>query len=278
MQTLDLDLLTVPAPPPGPADWNEDGVVLLPGFIDDELIAAYKNAWLDANHTPPATRAGDVPLDDPLREWKIACLRPGGWPDCTPYMRHPEILDLCAPLAPVLEQLVGDQMGMNLNLTSWVSTDRDWHQDSYLNEPDVGDWYAAVWIALGEVHPDSGPFQYVPGSHRWPQVTREKIRPHVDMSHYLWPKHSEVVLSPLFTDLIAEREANIVTHLPQKGDVLIWHGRLLHRGSTANVPGSYRPGFIAHFSGVNHRPQMPTAREHPTGGFYFPIRSSGPVS
>lgn len=257
--TLTLDDLTVAPPPPGPADWNDEGVVVIPRAISDVRIGDYEAAWLLANGA-----------------FGERGHRPGGWPDTCPYMRHPEILDLVAPLAGTLDELIGEPAGMHLNLTGWVSTERDWHQDSYLNEPEVGDHYAAVWIALGDVHPDSGPFQYVPGSHRWPQVTRELIGRHLDIDDPTWPKQSERILSPLFADAIAEVGVQPVTYLPERGDVLIWHGRLLHRGSLARRPGMHRPGFIAHFSGIHHRPRMPAAVEYRGGGWYFPI-AGGPV-
>jgi hypothetical protein len=267
--TLALDDLTVPPPEPGPGDWNDEGVVILHRAISDTRIDAYERAWM-------AEHAGNSFLMEHGREIE-GDVRVGGWPDCTPYMRHPEILDLVAPLAGILDELIGEPAGMHLNLTGWVSTERDWHQDSYLNEPEVGDHYAAVWIALGDIHPDAGPFQYVPGSHRWPQVTRQLIGAHVDLADPTWPKHSEAVLSPLFEQEIADRGAQPVTYLPERGDVLVWHGRLLHRGSKARVSGAYRPGFIAHFSGKTHRSQMPPAVEHPGGGWYFPIENSGRV-
>lgn len=276
MNTLCLDDLTVLAPAPGPADWNDEGVTVLPRLIDDERIKAYQDAWVAANGGGYGPGFDNTMFDVARQPGVIGVERPGGWPDTCPYMRHPEILDLVAPLAPHLEALIGEPVGMHLNLTGWVTTARDWHQDSYLNEPEVGDHYAAVWIALGDVHPDSGPFQYVPGSHRWPQVTRELIGRHLDVDDPTWPKQSETILSPLFTTEIDRRGAQPVTYLPEKGDVLIWHGRLLHRGSVANVPGAYRPGFIAHFSGIHHRPRMPQAVEYAGGGWYFPI-AGGPV-
>ena len=265
-----LIALTVPAPEPSSADWNDDGVELIRGLIDDHRIHAYKRLWERENRCEGFNiDHGGAPT--------IHAVSPGGWSDCTPYMRHPEILDLVAPIAPYLEKLIGEPAGMHLNLTGWVSTQRDWHQDSYLNEPEVGDFYAAVWVALGSIHPDSGPFQYVPGSHRWPQVTRELIGQHVDLEDPKWPKHSEDILSPLFERAIADSESAVVSHLSRAGDVLVWHGRLLHRGSKPLHDNAYRPGFIAHFSGINHRPAMPDAVEYPGGGWYFPIRESGPV-
>jgi Phytanoyl-CoA dioxygenase (PhyH) len=265
--------LTVPAPEPGPADWNDEGVVVLPGLIPDALIGPYEAAWWEANGSPeplptltPGRRIGGA--------WS-----PGGWAHCTPY-REVEALRalVChADLASAIEALLGEPAGVHLNLTGWVTTQRDWHQDTYLNPPHVGDFYAAAWIALGDIHPDSGPFQYVPGSHRWPTVTRDLIGAHVDLSDPRWPAHSEEVLSPLFDQEIAERGAEVVTYLPKRGDVLVWHGRLVHRGTRARVPGSYRPALIAHYSGVNHRSDMPAAVPEGEAGWLFPIEERVPV-
>lgn len=271
--------LSEPAPAPSPADWNPAGVDIHRGMFGHAELEPYRRVWKAENgysqmrYPNLQTGAGERPL------WLVEAERPGGWDDCTPYMRHEELRDiLCSPkLADALERLTGEPMAVHLNLTGWVSTERDWHQDTYLNPPAVGDFYAAVWIALGPTHPDSGPFQYVPGSHRWHTLTRERIGTVVDLSDPAWPKHSEDVLSPLVEAEIARRGTPVVTHLAETGDVLIWHGRLYHRGSRANVPGAYRPALIAHYSGVNHRPDMPPARQHLDGGFYFPLGGEQPV-
>lgn len=244
--------LTIDAPPEGEADWNDIGVVQISEFIPEDLISAYEQCWIENNKNSP-----------------------GGWGDCTPYRRHAELLDICTygPLAEVLENLIGEPAGVHLNLTGWVTTERDWHQDSYLNPPHVGDHYAAVWFALEDIHSNSGPFQYIAGSHRWRQVTREKILdalPPEERDHK-WPKYSERILTPLFEQEISDTNSPIVNHLPKRGDILIWHGRLLHRGSRANVPGMRRKALIAHYSGIHHRQDMPPAIQSPNGGWYFPI-------
>lgn len=269
--------VSVSPPAPGPADWNDDGVVILPGAIPVELMYKYETEWM-VNHGaswPPRN--------------------PGGWPNPTPYYQHSALRELMtyAPLVHTIEGLIGEPPGLHLCLTGWVSTRRDWHQDTYLNPPHVGDSYAAVWIALEDIHPDAGPFQYVPGSHRWPTVTQEKIFKYVDPADHRWPAHSEKILTPIFEREI-ERQyltklrplgnndyewerypAQIVTYLPKRGDVLIWHGRLVHRGSTPRNPRLPRRAVIAHYSGIHHRPDMPKPiRDVQTGGWYFPIDTS----
>jgi len=244
--------MTIPPPPEGPLDWNKEGVVILSKFIPDKIIENYERCWLKNNSE-----------------------RPNGWPDGTPYRRHPELMAIATykPLANQLENLLGEPAGVHLNLTGWVSTERNWHQDSYLNPSFVGDYYAAVWIALHDIHPDSGPFQYVPGSHRWPQVTNEKILEALspeERDEY-WPWHSERMLTPMFEDHIKQQGVEPVSHLPKRGDVLIWHGRLLHRGSAPKVPQMERRALILHYSGIRHRQDMPKARRSSSGGWYFPL-------
>jgi hypothetical protein len=264
--------VSVPAPPPSAADWNDDGVLILPGAIPDELMTLYEAEW-EENHG---------------HEWPPN--NPGGWPNPTPYFQHKMLRQLMThpPLVHAIGGLIGEPPGLHLCLTGWVSTRRDWHQDTYLNPPHVGDSYAAVWIALEDIHPDAGPFQYVPGSHRWPVVTQEKIFNYVDPADHRWPAHTEKFLTPIFESEIEKWRLEIahetagtvlcnevVTYLPKRGDVLIWHGRLVHRGSMPNDPTLPRRAVIGHYSGIHHRPDMPRpVRDIRTGGWYFPIDTS----
>jgi ectoine hydroxylase-related dioxygenase (phytanoyl-CoA dioxygenase family) len=171
-----------------------------------------------------------------------------------------------------MADLIGEPAAVHLNLTGWITTRRNWHQDTYLNPPSVGDYYVAVWIALETIHPDSGPFQFVRGSHRWRTVTRDKILSILTPQEqdHRWPKFSERILTPVFEHQIQKRNAEVITYLPERGDVLFWHGRLLHRGSEPNIPGMMRKSLIAHYSGINHRQDMPEAVKH-GDGWYFPI-------
>ena len=233
--------------------WAEDGVVTLKNVFSEHVLQAYEREWRMHN-------AG----------------RPGGWPDAIPYMRHPALRRLVCDdgLARVLLELMGgEHMGVHLNLTGWVSTRRDWHRDQYLNEPYVGGFYAAVWIALDDIHPDAGPFQFVRGSHKGKPISQSRIRRALGPAGVGpdWPTKSEKILTPIFEEEIEREGLRVESYLPRRNDVLIWHGRLLHRGSVPNDPTLERRALIAHFSGVHHRPDMPPAMPHVAGGYYFPL-------
>lgn len=253
--------LSINPPPIGPADWNENGYVIRESLLPEDLMSAYEDCWIREN----------AEVDS---NGNVSFIRAGGWPDCTPYRRHGELLDILSygPIHQQIEDLIGEPGGVHLNLTGWVSTTRNWHQDTYLNPPHVGDFYVAIWIALADITPDSGPFQLIPGSHRWPVVTQDRILAALppEQRDHRWPRYSESLLTPIFEDQIVRREAEVLTYLPKRGDVLFWHGRLVHRGSSPTLVGKERRSLIAHYSGINHRQDMPPAIKH-NDGWFFPI-------
>jgi 2-polyprenyl-3-methyl-5-hydroxy-6-metoxy-1,4-benzoquinol methylase len=229
--------------------WRENGYLVVPRLIPDELIEPYCALRETVSHDE-------------------------GWHSPTPYMHESAIRDLCLfkPLADMLEHLLGEPMGLHLNLTGWVSTERDWHQDDYLNPPFVNGHYVAVWTALDDISEDSGPFEFVPGSHRWPIIRQDLVLKELGFENgddKSWPWDSERLLTPFFEREIKERGAKVQKFLGKKGDVLIWHARLLHRGSLATRPGAERRSMIAHYSAITRRPDMPHVRQHEDGGYYF---------
>lgn len=250
---ITLEDLCDPAPEDG-NDWNPDGYEVIPRLFTDELIDAYRQEWL-AEHGDSESKAGWVDY----------------W---TPYTDHPALARLVCDggLATHLENLAGEPLAVHLNLTAWVSSERDWHQDTYLSPPEVGDRYAAVWIALDDIHPDSGPFQMIAGSHRWFRIMRDRVlaaMPPDTADDPAWPRYTEALLTELIEQEIEEHEAPIIDFLPSKGEALIWHPRLLHRGSRATVSGMLRPALIAHFSALDRADMPGPAVQHEAGGWMF---------
>jgi hypothetical protein len=247
---------------PEQLSWRRDGVVRLDKFIPDEVT-------------------------QPYIERRAAHWRNSGWLYAAPYMDIREMRDLALypPLMEVMRSLIGEEMMLHLCLTGWMSSQRGWHQDDYLNPDFVNTWYAAVWIALGDIHPDSGPFEYVPGSHRWPLMRGENVRRFLteeeltrteeDSGRNHWERYAERFVNPAIDAEIQGQDKEIVPFLAQKGDVLIWHGRLMHRGAMPKVYGMERRSLIAHYSGVNHRPDMAARAVDQNGQNYAVFDTTG---
>ena len=238
------------------AEWERDGVLLLPRLIPDELLDAY---------VAERTRIlGGTP------KW-----RPG-WNDPVPYLRVPSMLALACyrPLTAAIAPLIGQEPGLHLCLTGFQSTERAFHQDRYLNPEAVGERYIAAWIAVDDVSEDAGPFKYVPGSHRWPVIERGRVWAEMrargqDPGKPTWPSDSEGWVGAACEDEIRRRGVSSRSFLGKRGDVLLWHASLVHRGSKPRNAELERRALICHYSGVDARPDMPQLRKLPNGSHYF---------
>lgn len=236
------------AHPNQPRSWLEDGVYVAPWKMPETLMDSYS-----------ALRS------------KVG---PAGWTYPTPYLHYRELRELCLyeKLVSTAHDLMStpQPVGLHLNLTGWVSTERDLHSDSYLNPSGVDDNYLACWIALEDIHPDSGPFQYVAGSHLWPVITREKLFSFLtneEQADPAWPGKTQTVVARACFEEMAQRGATLTTYLPKRGDVLFWHSYLIHRGSPPNQVGMPRRACIAHYSGINVRPDMTMVTDPVTGNY-----------
>jgi hypothetical protein len=238
--------------------WRHDGVLIKEKFLPNEIVENYIEL------------RQKVKLDI-------------GWKDPCPYLRHDELKDIAlyGPLVDKMEELIGEPMGLHLNLTGWVSTQRRFHSDDYLNPEFVHSHYVAIWIALEDIDPASGPFQFVRGSHKWPPLRRHKLFSMIPVEQAKaasWPSTTENIVALACEKEIERRGSQIETFLGRKGDVLFWHGRLLHQGSCPTIPGTPRRALIAHYSAMNHRPDMKMRRIYEKTSkpyFYFPEWDSG---
>lgn len=229
--------------------WGWDGVVVLPRLMPSDVIDAYC-ARFEADAEERARQRGT----------SVEAERAQGYGIGTPYLANAEMRDVClhGALTDALTWLHDETMGLHLNLSGWKSTQRAWHVDSYLSPPYVGMNYAAAWIALDDIHPDSGPFEYVPGSHRWPAPTQAKVLAAMgeDGSDPDWPWRSEALLGPLYDREIVNRRAHIERFIAKKGDVLLWSAHTVHRGSIPIDPTIERRALIAHYSELSCRRDM----------------------
>ncbi len=132
------------------------------------------------------------------------------------------------------------------------SSQQPTHQDFPWVTSKIPSHLAAAWIPCEDVHPDSGPLYYYPGSHKLPKFNFGR-------SGYLY-KNNISLFSPLdfskYLDKTCEQygiEKKVL--LIKKGDVLIWHGALAHGGSLIKNPEMTRKSFVCHYSSIEAQPK-----------------------
>ena len=120
---------------------------------------------------------------------------------------------------------------------------------------------AASWIPLEDIHPDSGPLAYYPGSHH-PRVSGyfdwgngsvvmepDSNRTPMQFAEYLWGR-------------VRDTNTPAKVFLPKKGDVLVWHGNLIHEGTAIKDVQLTRKSYVTHYTSLEG---YPPAHRRPDG-------------
>jgi ectoine hydroxylase-related dioxygenase (phytanoyl-CoA dioxygenase family) len=105
------------------------------------------------------------------------------------------------------------------------------HQDNFYLKAEPGTCVAA-WMALDRVDEANGCLSVVPGSHRWPILCTEKADTKVSFTDVTVPVPDQEAAAPV---------------VMEPGDVLFFHGALVH-GSAPNVTEDrFRRALIGHY-------------------------------
>lgn len=230
--------------------YRENGYLILRDFIPHELIDRYLDLRASLEMGLNGFEWDETPH-------KVS----------NPHVVHPAIRDIACyqPMIDMINHLHSMEMGLIFSLTSYRSTERGWHQDSYLDSDNAVP-RCASWISLGDVSEDSGPFEYVPGSNRWPALSNQRINTYLQKDFHWpeahrrpvtdeprWGKLCEDFLSPSIDRKISDEGHSIEKFTASKGDLLIWYGRLMHRGSLPRSKDIARPSLINHYAPVGEK-------------------------
>lgn len=108
-------------------------------------------------------------------------------------------------------------------------------------------YLSAAWIAFEDIHSDSGPLVYYPGSHRLPYLFSKDVgisEKEFKTDGYK-PYHERY--EPRIRALVEEHGIEPHHFHARKGDVLIWHANLIHGGSVRNDLQKSRRALVCHF-------------------------------
>lgn len=155
-----------------------------------------------------------------------------------------------------LEAVFGDKVIAMQSLLFKYGSQQATHQDFAYVVSEIPSHLAAAWIALEDIHIDSGPLFYYPGSHVIHKFNfgngiffnGQSTRDPTDFANYLDETCRKAGL---------ERK----TLLIKKGDVLLWHAALAHGGDAIRNKDLTRKSFVCHYSSdkaYRHHRQSPT--------------------
>jgi Phytanoyl-CoA dioxygenase (PhyH) len=221
--------------------WATNGYIILERLIDDSVLDdvwdAYECAVGGGKIQLPAEPAGE---GDPY---------PGRY--LNPHkkaarfcriLKHPGLLHWFRVLMdrePKALQTIASHKGSQQGV----------HSDSiHMTTYPLG-YLAAAWIAFEDIHPDSGPLVYYPGSHRLPFVFSKNVGISESDFQREGYRSYQAKYEPRIRELIDEQRLEAHYFHARKGDVLIWHANLLHGGSMRRDLRLSRKAVVCHFFG-----------------------------
>lgn len=105
------------------------------------------------------------------------------------------------------------------------------HQDNFFLKAEPGTCVAA-WMALDRADTENGCLLVVPGSHKWPMLCTETADVKISFTDIQVPVPDQWVTVPVVLE---------------PGDVLLFHGALVHGSAPNATPDRFRRALIGHY-------------------------------
>jgi hypothetical protein len=219
--------------------WSNEGYLILERAIEpevlDEVWAAYESAIADGVITLKPESAGP---DDP---WPGRFLDPHlKVPELCRILRHPSLLRC-------VELLMERTPAPFQTITSHKGSEQPEHSDSiHMTTYPLG-YLSASWVAFEDIHPDSGPLVYYPGSHRLPYIFSRDVGIHEEDYRTNGSAAYHAKYEPKIQEILAQHQIQPSYFHARKGDVLFWHANLLHGGSPRRNLKYSRKALVNHY-------------------------------
>tara|TARA_B100000579_G_C22838428_1_gene860124 strand:- start:91 stop:1110 length:1020 start_codon:yes stop_codon:yes gene_type:complete len=181
-------------------------------------------------------------------------------------------------LSSLLRLITSVDPVLYMSIHGLKTTSRSWHQDEFFYGGYSHGSSFAVWIALDDVTSNMGAFCLLPGSHVLPILDKSKLdrfladgmisssSSSLESSLSLM---SAAVTVPAYEAKVASFHSHPILYLPRRGDVLIWHSRLLHRACRASSNSVHRPAVIAHYCSLDEVSPAQRSRLKSYGNMFY---------
>lgn len=135
-------------------------------------------------------------------------------------------------------------------------TEQRTHADAIYSCPPKSNRHVTMWFALEDAHPDSGQVGYFAESHLFEPFIfsngSRKIEGTIDRANGLFSRKTNVEAKDHYKDWLDYTLKNLGDQKPSYfdaniGDVMAWHGNLVHFGSKRMNPNITRKSIICFF-------------------------------
>ena len=216
--------------------WHDDGYIVLKRFFPAERLAsvwsAYEAAIADGRVVPPPEEYEE------------------GMPGrvLNPHFRVDPVREMLADpaMVAITDLLFGVRTLPFQTIIGHKGSEQKTHSDSIHMTTYPQGYLAANWIAFEDIHADSGPLVYYPGSHRLPYaysrevgIALEEGRAGYDAYHAKY--------EPFIEAAIRDNGLLPAYFEAEAGDVLVWHANLLHGGSPRRDRRWSRKALVCHY-------------------------------
>ena len=243
--------------------WVTEGWIVVDDVVDvadiDAMVATLDGLWdapapiphltlLDLRDTPDATPSNlshaDLLALEPARrgrmraasDWRIHGFH---------YLNAPARRLYRSPkLRALATRLFGRRARPFAVINFMKGSRQHLHQDMGVFHIYPHDYLIGAWIACEDIDPASGPLVLYPGSHRAPFFPGFIDYPQTNL------RTADAALAAAYERYVEDvaRRCPRTEFLARKGQVLLWHGMLVHGGAPVARPGTSRKSMVIHYT------------------------------
>jgi phytanoyl-CoA hydroxylase len=243
--------------------WIDDGWVVVDDVVDvgdiDAMVATLDGLWnaqapiphltlLDLRESPdaaprPVTHA-ELLATEPARrarireasDWRIHGFH---------YVNAPaRRLFQSEPLRALVSKIFGRPARPFAAINFMKGSRQHLHQDMGVFHIYPWNYLVGAWIACEDISAESGPLVVYPGSHRAPFFPGFTDYPQTNL------RTADDALAAAYQAYVDDVARRYPRHefVARKGQVLLWHGMLVHGGAPVVRPGASRKSMVIHYA------------------------------